>query len=378
MTPYLETFNSGVHVRILHLVPNFTGGGAERQLALLAPELCRLGVEVHIAFCRSGENSSANLERLSNSDVQFHHIPNVTNYDPMIPVHIYRVIRSIKPDLVQTWILQMDVLGGLAARMAGVPFVLSERSSALMYTPSWKNWLRIQMGRLAKLVVANSQGGAVYWKPYASQTAIIRNGLSLDIIRNTPPINTVEFGIPVDARIILFAGRLSPEKNLGILVEALRKVLGERPDCIAVICGDGRLWSNLRSQAARMDVEGRIRFIGYTDKVWSWMRHASVFVSIGKFEGNPNSVLEAMAIGCPLVISDIPQHREILDETSAFWCDPHSTDDVSLAIGKALDDPVSAKARAEVAQRRTAGWSIGETARCYLQLYNTVLSEKAA
>jgi len=108
------------------------------------------------------------------------------------------------------------------------------------------------------------------------------------------------------------------------------------------------------------------------------MQRASVFVSIGKFEGNPNAVLEAMAIGCPLVVSDIPQHREILDDSSAFWCDPHSTDDVSLAIGKALDDPVSAEARAKVAQRRTANWSIDETARCYLQLYNTVLSEQAA
>src|SRR5262245_56050589 len=268
----------------------------------------------------------------------------------------------------------MDVLGGLAARMAGVPFVLSERSSALMYTANWKNRLRIQIGRFAKLIVANSQGGAAYWKPYASQTAIIRNGLSLDSLRNAMPINPVEFGIPVDSRLVLFAGRLSPEKNLRILIEALRKVLVERPKCVAVICGDGKLASNLRSQVARSNVEGRIRFIGYTDKVWSWMRRASVFVSIGKCEGNPNAVLEAMAIGCPLVVSSIPQHREILDDSTALFCDSNSTADVSVSINQALNDPSAAAARVEVAQKRSAEWSIENTARQYLKLYETLTS----
>ena len=367
-----------LHLRILHLIPNFTGGGAERQLALLAPELSRLGVEVHIAFCKSGDNSTANLNSISNSDVTIHRISSWTNYDPMIVLRIFNLIRSIKPDLVQTWILQMDVLGGLAAMMAGVPFVLSERSSALMYTPNWKNRLRVQMGRLATLIVANSQGGAAYWKSCETQTKIIRNGLTLDFMRNTAPANPANFGFPRDTRIILFAGRLSPEKNLEILVQALDKVLVERPECIALLFGDGELRVNLQTRLARMPASAQIRLLGYTNELWSWMRRASVFVSISKFEGNPNVVLEAMAVGCPLVVSDIPQHREILDESSALWCDPNSTRDVSAAIRKALDDPASSAARAEVARQKTAEWSIGEVARHYVKAYNTVLSEREA
>jgi len=272
----------------------------------------------------------------------------------------------------------MDVLGGLAATMAGVPFVLSERSSALMYCPNWKNWLRSQVGRLATLIIANSQGGAAYWKPRTGKIKVIRNGLSLDLIHDTAPANPVDFGFPRDAIVILFAGRLSPEKNLERLVEAMDKVLVERPECVAVLCGDGELWSGLKLLVASKHAQNRIRLIGYTNQLWSLMRCASVFVSISKIEGNPNAVLEAMALGCPLVVSDIPQHREILDESSALWCDPNSSEDVWVAICKALDDPTSAGARADIARRRTADWSIGKAALHYFRVYNTVLSERKA
>ena len=357
----------------MHLIPNFTGGGAERQLALLAPELCRLGVEVHVAFGQSGVNSDANLERISNSDVKHHRIPSRTNYDPMILLRILGVIRSVRPDLVQTWILQMDVLGGLSAMLAGVPFVLSERSSTLMYPRIWKYWLRTQVGRRASSIVANSEGGAAYWKPWATQIAVIRNGLSLDLIRNASPADPAALGFPTGARVILFAGRFSAEKNIDVLVQALDKVLVERTDCIALLFGAGELRSSIQSRVGMARARDRMRLLGYTNELWCWMRRASAFVSISKFEGNPNAVLEAMAIGCPLVVSDIPQHREILDDSAALLCNPNSVEDVAAAIRKALSDPAAAAARAEVARRRSADWSVEEAARQYLQLYNALI-----
>jgi glycosyltransferase involved in cell wall biosynthesis len=296
-------------VKILHLIPNFTGGGAERQLALLAPELCRLGVEVHIAFGELGVNSEANLDLISRSDVKVHRIPSLTNHDPTILLRILKVIRSLRPDLIQTWILQMDVFGGLAAKLAGVPFVLSERCSAPMYPATWKYWLRNQVGRYAASIVANSESGAGYWKPWATRIVVIRNGLSLDLIRNASSADPAVLGFPTDARLILFAGRLSPQKNVDVLVQALDKVLVERTDCIALMFGAGELQVSVQTRMTSAHAPGRMRLLGYTNELLGWMRRASVFVSISRFEGNPNAVLEAMAVGCPLVVSDIPQHR---------------------------------------------------------------------
>jgi glycosyltransferase involved in cell wall biosynthesis len=365
-------------LRILHLIPNFTGGGAERQLALLAPELCRLGLEVHIAFGQLGVNSEANLDLISRSDIKLHRIPSLTNYDPTILLRILRVIRLVRPDLIQTWILQMDVLGGLAAILAGVPFVLSERSSTLMYPRTWKYWLRTQVGQRASSIIANSEGGAAYWKPRTTRIAVIRNGLSLDLIKNASPADLASLGFPTGARLILFAGRFSAEKNIDVLVRALDKVLVEKMDCIALLFGAGELQSNIQSRVGMARARDRIRLLGYTNELWSWMRRASAFLSISRFEGNPNAVLEAMAIGCPLVVSDIPQHREILDDSTALFCDPNSVEDVAVAISKALSNPAAAAARAEVARQKTTEWSVKEAAGRYFQLYNTVLSEREA
>ena len=102
------------------------------------------------------------------------------------------------------------------------------------------------------------------------------------------------------------------------------------------------------------------------------MHRASVFVSLSHFEGNPNTVLEAMASGCPLVVSNISQHREILDEGTALFCESYSSDGAATAIGAVFDDPVAAMTRAEAARLRATAWSIEHTASQYVRLYNSL------
>ena len=361
---------------VLHLVPSFTGGGGERQLALLALELCRLGVDVHVAFVHPG----INLKLVLGSNVVLHSIPSSGNHDPAILLRILAVIRSVKPSLIQTWFRQMDVLGGIAAILQDVPFLLSERSSALAYPRTWKNWLRLHIGKRSAGIVANSDGGAAYWaaRPHPPRIAVIRNGLPLQGIRNTEPADPTALGLPASTRLILFAGRLSPEKNLNTLVEALDEVLAARPECAALLFGDGELRRDVELRIAATRSTQRMRLVGYREDLWRWMRRAAAFVSISRFEGNPNTVLEAMALGCPLVVSDIPQHREILDDTTALLCDPGSAADVASVIRMTLDDPAATNARAEAARQRSAEWSIEKAARQYLDLYETLITDRVA
>lgn len=358
-------------MKVLHLIPSLVGGGAERQLSLLAPELCRLGVETHVAYLHSG----VNLASLSDSSVTLHRITCSGNYDPRILLRLLRIVRTIKPDVIQTWLPQMDVFGGSVAKLAGIPFVLSERSSALAYRGGWRNWLREFVGCGATAIVANSEGGVNYWRARARARAyrVIRNGLPLERICATTPANPAQIGLPSDTRLILFAGRLNTEKNIDPLLDALDSVLNICPDCTALLFGDGPLHGAVVARIERMKMRGRVRLLGFTGHLWCWMRRASVFVSVSRFEGNPNVVLEAMAIGCPLVVSDIPQHREILDETSAQLCDGGCAPDVAAAILSVLANSRAAEERAASACRSAADWSIEASARQYLGLYETLI-----
>ncbi len=355
---------------VLHAIPSFVGGGAERQLALLAPELCRLGVDTHVAYVHPG----VNLAPLLDSPVHLHRVAcSGGNHDPRILMKLLRIIRDIRPAVVQTWLPQMDILAGVAARLTATPFVLSERSSAAAYAVGWKNQLRRWVGQGATAVVANSNGGLQYWGPVLADRRVIRrvirNGIPLAAIRAALPAAPESIGLPADARIVLFAGRLNVEKNVATLLQALERVLARHTDCVAVLFGDGPLHKSLRAQVERMQARDRVRLAGFTPDLWRWMRCACAFVSVSLFEGNPNTVIEAMAIGCPLVVSDIAPHREILDDRMARFCDPASADAIASAIDAVLDAPAAAAQRAGAAATTADDWTLESGACAYLNLY---------
>src|SRR5437868_4101727 len=146
-------------MKILHCIPTLGGGGAELQLLYLCEGLVSRGWEVHIAAAEGGQY----FDRLRNCGVTIHHLRKVGNYDPRILVQLIKIIHRVRPEIVQTWIRQMDVLGGLAALLAGIPFVLTERTSAANYKGDWKDRIRLSIGSKAAAIVCNSEGGCSYW-----------------------------------------------------------------------------------------------------------------------------------------------------------------------------------------------------------------------
>jgi glycosyltransferase involved in cell wall biosynthesis len=357
---------------VLHVIPSFLGGGAERQLSLLAPELCRLGVATHVAYSHEG----VNLRPLRTSSVVLHPVIGRGNYDPYLLVKIVSIIRKVRPDIVQTWLPQMDTLAGLASLLTRTPFILSERSSAAAYNSGWKHRLRRHVGIHARAIVANSRAGLHYWEGSGNRQRVIRNGVDFAAVSSSRSASPASVGLPRDARIILFAGRLIEVKNVSRLLDGLDRVLATRPDTAALLFGEGHLRGALESKIASLGTRSRVRLLGFTTELLPWMRRAAAFVSVSHFEGQPNTVLEAAAVGCPLVLSSIEPHKEILDHNSARFCEPLSIPDIARAIGEVLDKPEAASARAATAQRLAESWSISHTAQEHLKLYGEIVRER--
>jgi glycosyltransferase involved in cell wall biosynthesis len=357
-------------MKIMYCIPTLGFGGAERQLSYLSVELAKRGHEVHAVFLRPG----AHLERMKAGGVVTHGLPRSGNHDPKIFLRLLGLMRKVKPDVVQTSLPQMDILGGGAALASGARWVLKESSSASAYPANWKSRLRVTMSRGADAIVSNSRAGDAYWRSKAARNSlyVIQNGVPFDEIAATPTADGAALGFGEGDKMLLFAGRMDAGKNVENLIVALSQVASDLP-FTALLCGDGPLRPSLEKLAAELGLSRRVIFTGYVDNLWALMKRADACALLSKFEGCPNVVIEAMACGCPLIVSDIPAHREILDDRSACFADPDDTAQIAVALKTTLLSRSAARARADAAQAGIAGWTIEGMAGRYEQLYLTVV-----
>lgn len=320
---------------IVHAIASLEGGGAERQVAMLASEQASRGWDVHLALRRGGP-----YRALIDPRVSLHWLGDHDRAHPRLVYALARLLRGVRPDLVQTWLPQMDLVAGAVAATLGTPWVMTERTTAAAY-PRHLAVLRSVAARSASAVVANSRAGAAMW-PGA---AVIANAVDLTAVRAAQPLARSQ---------VLWVGRLVPEKAPDVMVAAAAGL-----DLRMI--GDGPLRARTRAEPFRLDW-------------WGYLQTADAFASTSRVEGQPNTVLEAMAAGCPLVVTDLPAHREILDERSARFVPVDDPAAFALALREVLRDRDGARERARAASQRIELHSIARTADAYEAVYATVLA----
>jgi len=361
-------------VRILQCIPSFEGGGAEKQLGYLCESLARLGVEVQVASLRGGPN----LERVLRSGATYTQLEHFGNFDPMIVGCLHRVMARWDPDIVQTWIPQMDVLGGVASWWGNYPHVISERTAYAGLPRGWRESARITIGRRASAIIANSAGGESYWRNRAPDTPrfVVNNSIPFTEIEGASPVTSTELSLTQWDELIVYLGQLIPLKNISALVPAFVSVVKVRAQARAVFIGNGPMAKEISSAVRAAGCADRVRVIPFTSNPFTWLRRANVFVSVSHFEGNPNTVLEAIAAGCPVVVSDIAAHREFLDDRSARFAQGESSEAIAAAILDALENRAVARNRATRAKERIAGRTGTTIAKKYIEVYEEILRRR--
>jgi glycosyltransferase involved in cell wall biosynthesis len=197
---------------------------------------------------------------------------------------------------------------------------------------------------------------------------VIRNAIDLDALTSAPPAIWPEGS---QASRILFAGRLTSQKNVLTFIKALARLRVRQPFS-ALVLGEGPDLPTALAMIAATDLGDRVRFTGYREDIWGLMKAASVFVSPSRFEGHPNVVLEAVACGTPLVVSDIPEHREFLDERTALLVPPDDDEALARALAQVSADPERARARAAAARPLVEALGVERAAALYDEVYHAV------
>jgi len=346
------------------------GGGAERQLTYLVKSQRELGLDVDVCLCNGGPN----MERLRAAEVPVHQLGLRNNYDPFLLLKLVKLIRKLQPDIVQTWLLQMDVAGGLAALLTGVPFILSERCSAGAYSRSFKWLMRNFVARNSSAIIANSAQGLLYWKSIVKEQHplfVVSNSIPIEEIYAAPQFYPENSAIPENVPRILFVGRLHPSKRIGLLLDVFKLAL-EQTSAILLICGQGEELGSLQSCVATDNqLSGRVFFLSYQSNSWGLMKTSDVFVSFSSYEGCPNAVTEAAVCGLPLFLSDIPEHRDIVGSNA--WYLPDDLTNAADCLVKALDKSDENRAMTMSAVTALSCYDPHEIAHKVSQCYESVL-----
>ncbi|WP_031496403.1 glycosyltransferase [Bryobacter aggregatus] len=149
-----------------------------------------------------------------------------------------------------------------------------------------------------------------------------------------------QLSLPVDARIVLYVGRLSPEKGLPWLLESFAVVWRQMPQALLVLCGDGPQRTALTTQANSLGIpQQQIIFAGLRPvaEVALWCRAADFFALTSPSEGFSCALAEGMASGLPSVVSDIPANRQlILNEENGLLVPTAEISAIAAALQRLL------------------------------------------
>src|SRR4051812_6527688 len=240
---------------ILHMIPTLEGGGAERQLSLLAVEQARRGLDVHVAIRRGGVYAKP----MQDAGVRIHELRNLRSVNPKLFVALGRILNSVRPAVVQTWLPQMDILGGLAALRSGTPWIVTERTSKTYYAEvPFVARARLLLGRFASAVVANSDGGQNYWQENTGRSVplvTVRNALDFRAIQKAAgPAEAIA------GPLFLVVGRLIREKALDVIVRAVGRLNAATPVNLLII-GDGPARAALEHEIKAANLGSRAKML---------------------------------------------------------------------------------------------------------------------
>jgi glycosyltransferase involved in cell wall biosynthesis len=373
--------------RILHIIPSLDRSGAEKQMTLLARSLPREEFDVHVCALTRGGPLEDDLRA---GGVPLTVLGKRWKFDPLAFWRLWKHIQGLRPDLVHTWIFAANAYGRAAGRLAGVKcLVAGERC-----VDPWKSWelgFDRYLAKQTARIVANSAGVRDFYVAKgipAEKIEVIPNGI-LPAPASTATRQEIldELRLPGDARLVGLVGRLWPQKRVkdAIWAADLLKVI--RSDVHLLILGDGPHRRRLEIFREQCEIADKVHFLGHRSDVPRLLPHFDVLWSSSAYEGQSNTIMEAMAAGVPVVATDIPGTRELVVSgqtgflvSTEGWPPGATTVNKTVAAGLArhthriLDDRDLAQRLGQSGRQRILDeFSVAKMAARYADLYRLLL-----
>ncbi len=322
-------------LRVCHVITGFDDGGAERVLLNTVRRLDRTRFDPLIVSLRGRGPLSDEADQ---TGVRTIHLGMGRRPGPATIWRLARLFRSEAVTVVHAYLYDASIASRIAGRLAKVPIVLTSTRAPLEYLPRFAWWLDRVTSRWCRRIVAVSQHTAdtivrVEGMP-KERIVVIPNGV--DVARFTPRDSVQArsyWGLDNAAFVVASIGRLVEQKAHRDLFKALALARTVVPSLRCLIAGDGPLRRTLEADAHRLGVGTACRFLGNVPNVESVLAAADVTVLSSRFEGMPNVVLEAMAMGCPVIATSVGGSTELVrNGETGFLVPPGDTTAIAEAM----------------------------------------------
>ena len=373
--------------RVFYLVDSFDVGGTETQAVELALRIGAAGYEVTLGSLRA---EGPLLQRLQGTPVavkEFHPTGGIDS-----PRGLYQILRLSwflrrgKFDVVHTHDLWSNLMGVPAARLAGIPAIVSSRRDLAhldWYQGKRRAWLRRIQG-LSHAIVANAtpvRDDLIAQDRFAPEFLhVIRNGV--DVGKFHGPSEREElFPNAGTGKLMVLVGNMHTDvKGHPWLIESASAVVREFPSTRFVLVGDGEARETFADQVRKLNLEENFLFLGRRGDVPRILASCDIAVLPSRAEGLPNAVLEYMAAGLPTVVSRVGGNEDLVqDGVTGLLVPAEDSAALSAALLRYLRNPEEARAIAQSGREFVIrNFSFERLVREVDELYSVVLQRRNA
>ncbi len=311
-------------IKLIHIITRLDKGGSAENTFLTLKGLDKSRYEVSLITGPVENPSQDRRNQIEESGVNDIQVPQLRRninlfYDLRALLKIRRLLKKEKPDIVHTHTSKAGLLGRLAARLAGIPSIIHTPHGHVFfgYFGALKTKMFILLEKLAsritdRIIALTPREKADYLSYKVAEEdklVVIPSGIELHKCQPTPQEERSklrkELGIPDRSAVVGTAGRLVPVKGPGFLLQAIGQVISEHPDTYLVFAGDGPLRKNLKKDAVDRGLAKNIIFTGWRDDMARVLSVFDIFCLPSLNEGMGRVLVEAMALGKPIVASDV-------------------------------------------------------------------------
>ena len=300
-------------------------------------------------------------------------------WDPRILFRLSGWIRRNRPAIVHTHLFTADAWGRLVANMHRIPGVMTTVHS----TNDWKQWYHRAVDRwlarwsstiFACTEAVKMQLVGEFAIHLADRIVAVENGVDIDRVLTLASQPIDEIG--GDGQCVAIIGRLHEAKGHGTLFEATSLMKEEGLTPTILVIGDGPLHEVLLAQAMKLGIEDQVCFLGFQDNPFAYLRQVEVVAMPSNWEGLPMALLEVMAVGVPVVASDVGGIGTVLtDGVNGLLVPPGQPRPLANKLKSALVDAGMRKTIGQASRETVRSlYDVKRVAIAYEESYQRVLS----